>query len=342
MNIVYHLTSAPPRIAETDAVFQEVEWLRARFGGQTVNLFPLKHPTRLYPPCLYGLHAAADLRALDAAADLHHVFHFTLYPFPVLKSLKRPVLYTVVAGLQGQRRPASSALAAIRHVVVSNERDQRILQAWGIPQQGIDRHTLIRPGIDVARFHPAPPEVGPGFRLLAGSAPWVRAQFRQKGIDALLEVVRRTPDLRLVLLWRGLLFDALMHRISQHGVAERVEVINQRVDVDPLLARVHAAVVLAETPKIVKAYPHSLLESLAAGKPVLVSEAIPMADYVRATGCGEVVEAVTPNALAGAIARLRAAYAQRRASALQAGRRDFARERMLDAYGEVYRKSAGG
>jgi len=332
VNIVFHLTSAPPQIAETDAVFQEVEWLRGRFGGQTINLFPLKHPTRLYPPCLYGIHAASRLRKLDAEADLHHVFHFRLDPFPILWTLKRPVVYTVVAGLQGQRRPRPSALASVRHVVVSNERDRQVLESWGISE-----HTLIRPGIDVGRFHPAPPDSGSGFRLLAGSAPWVRAQFRQKGIDALLEVVRRTQDLRLVLLWRGLLYDELMRRIERSGVADRVEVLNERVDVDAVLARVHAAVVLAETPKLVKAYPHSLLESLAAGKPVLVSEAIPMADYVRATGCGEVAAEVTPEALAPAIKRLRDAYPQRRECALNSGRCDFARERMLDSYGEVYR-----
>jgi glycosyltransferase involved in cell wall biosynthesis len=60
-------------------------------------------------------------------------------------------------------------------------------------------------------------------------------------------------------------------------------------------------VVLAETPKLVKAYPHSLLESLAAGKPILVSGVISMADYVSDTKCGVVVPELGLESLAVAL-----------------------------------------
>ena len=41
---------------------------------------------------------------------------------------------------------------------------------------------------------------------------------------------------------------------------------------------------------IVRSYPHSLIEALVTGKPVLVSRSVPMADYVEQAGCGVVVE----------------------------------------------------
>jgi glycosyltransferase involved in cell wall biosynthesis len=336
MNVVYHLTSPPPVFPGADAVFQEVELLRRRFAGEAVQLYPLRHPSRWFPRRFYGLHCRSRLRQADGVADLHHVFYAELYPFPALRALRRPVIYSVVAGLDAGRRPPARALDSVRHVVVSNERDRDILASWGISNQ-----TLIRPGIDLSRFTPTPPPPGPDFTLLAGSAPWVRRQFRDKGIDAMLSAVRRIPRLRLVLLWRGRLYDSLMRRVRRLGVEDRVEVVNGSASVNDVLARVHAAIVLADSPRIVKAYPHSLLEALAAGRPVLVSEAIPMADYVRQTDCGAVVDGLDASALERAIERLQSDYPRLQQNALTVGRRDFSAEAMLAAHGKLYGEMAG-
>ena len=105
-----------------------------------------------------------------------------------------------------------------------------------------------------------------------------------------------------------------------------------------VLAGVHAVIALAETGNLVKTYPHSLLDALAAGKPVLVSRAIPMADYVERTGCGEVVEAVTPAAVATALAALESHYAARQAAARTVGQRDFSQAAMVVALGALYQE----
>ena len=188
-------------------------------------------------------------------------------------------------------------------IVVSNERDQATLHHWGL-----ENTRLIRPGIDTSRFIPAQPPTGPGFTLLFGSAPWSEPQFRSKGVEALLAAAEARPDLRLVFLWRGLLFEEMQARVAQRGLQARVEVINRQVDVNEVLARAHAAVVLAEDATLVKAFPHSLLESLAAGRPVLVSRALPMADYVERVGCGQVVEVVSSEGVLEALARLEVDY----------------------------------
>jgi glycosyltransferase involved in cell wall biosynthesis len=112
--------------------------------------------------------------------------------------------------------------------------------------------------------------------------------------------------------------------------------LSDRVDVGAVLARVHAAVVLADWTRLVKAYPHSLLEALACGRPVLVSEQIPMADYVRQTGCGEVVSGLAESALRRAVERLRENYDALSANALRVGRKDFRQDDLLAAYETVY------
>ena len=331
MSILYHLTIPCPAQPALDAVVQEVESLRARFGGETVYLNPARQPGSLYPERLYGLHRLIYLRQREATASLHHVYNSHLLYFPYLRWLRRPIIYSVTAGLRQQRPANLERLGELAAIVVSNERDQATLRGWGL-----ENARVIRSGIDTSRFSPTPPPAGPGFTLLAGSAPWSEPQFRSKGIEALLGAAEAHPNLRLIFLWRGLLFEEMQARVAQRGLQAQVEVINRRVEVDELLARVHAAVVLATDATLVKAFPHSLLESLAVGRPVLISRALPMADYVERVGCGQVVEQVGAEGVLEALARLEADYEPYRAAALWVGRRDFSREAMVEAYGRLY------
>ena len=336
MKVLYLLTSPPPPIPGTDAVFQEVSALCARFPATTLNLFPGTRPSRWIPRPLYGLHCRGDLLLQAPAHDLCHLFFPVLYPFPVLRRLRGPLVYSVVAGLAGQPRPALGDLADRLTVVVSNERDRDQAQAWGLA-----RVRLIRPGIDIERFRPTPLPPAPPFVVLVGSAPWTRAQFRTKGIDALLGAAARLPDLRLVFLWRGLHRDVLAERMARLGVAGQCEVINEHADVAALLARCHATAVLADSSKLVKAWPHSLLESLSCGRPVLVSAAVPMADYVAAQSCGVVCPDLSVPTVTAHLAQLRD---RREALAAQTtgAAAGFALPRFLDAHAELYRDVCAG
>ena len=162
------------------------------------------------------------------------------------------------------------------------------------------------------------------------------AQFQSKGVDALLTAAEQRPDLRLIFLWRGLLLDEMQKRVAQRGLGDRVDVISRRVDVNQVLSSVHAAVVLATDATLVKAFPHSLIESLAAGRPVLVSGVLPMADYVAQTGCGQVVDTVSPDGVLAGLARLETNYDSCRRAALQMGQQDFSLASFVRAYRQLY------
>lgn len=331
MNILYHLTAPAPPIPGTDAVFQEIEALRQRFGGELLQLYPLRRPSRFFPKALYGLHQRRALRRLEPNVDLHHLYYATLHPFPWLRALRKPLIYSVVAGMGPQSGCGRADWPKAVHTIVScNPRDEAALK-----QIKNVRCRIIRPGIAVERFNSVPIPLRDELILLVGSAPWIRRQFQTKGIDLLLDAAGSLP-LRLVFLWRGLLLDELKRRVARRGLNRRVEIINAPADVNQVLARVHAAIVLAQTEKLVKAWPHSLMEALATGKPVLVSACIPMADYVSATRCGEVVSQFTPDGLRSAIQGLMEHYADYRQNAQARGRNDFALAPMLEAYGAVY------
>jgi glycosyltransferase involved in cell wall biosynthesis len=200
----------------------------------------------------------------------------------------------------------------------------------------------VRAGVANGRFSHTPQPLNGKIRLLVASAPWSVAQFQSKGIDALLAFAAQRPDIELVCLWRGHFLDEMARRVVAHNLGNRVQVIDRLVDVNEILATVHATVNLATAEGIVKSYPHSLLDSLAAGKPVLVSRAIPMADTVAETGCGVVVEAVTPQVIGQAVAELVANYKGMVATAVRVGQRDFSLETMIDSYRAVYQAALRG
>jgi glycosyltransferase involved in cell wall biosynthesis len=281
---------------------------------------------------LFGFHKLGQLRSLEANHNVHHLYNPDPFPFPVLRLLRRPVVYSLTGGI-GNRRlnvPFFSSLAA---VTVADEDSLEALRSLGL-----DNAVLVRPGIDTTRFTPAPIPVRDEIRLMVGSAPWTRAQFRTKGVDALLAAAQRSPRLRLVFLWRGVLAEEMDRRVRQLNLGGRVTVLNERVDVNGVLAGVHASVTLATAPAIVKSYPHSLLESLAAGKPVLVSRAIPMAGYVERNGCGRVVESVSPEGVLTAIEALARDYEDLQRAALRVGQVDFSRSAMIESFQRVYER----
>lgn len=331
MNILYHLATLPPKLPEAEAISQEITTLCDRFKAKVIYINPNQHSRLYIPRLLFGFHKLKALRQAEAQLDLHHFYNPDPFPFPYLRRLRKPVVYSITCGV-GERRPNLAYLASFKAVAVSDERSLKRLQTWGL-----DNVFLVRAGIDTRRFTFSPlPLPRSEIKLMIASAPWTLAQFGSKGIDALLEAAQLDPRLRLTFLWRGVLTEEMKKRVQARRLERQVEIIDQQVDVNQILAGVHATVVLATSVGIIKAQPHSLLDSLAAGKPVLLSRAIPMSDYVEQVGCGQVVEQVTPEAILKAVEALVKDYEQHQSAAQEAGQRDFSQEVMLDSFQRLY------
>lgn len=329
MNVLYHLTVLPPKIPEAEALSQEISALRRRFKGDLVYLNPNQHSPVYLPRLLFGLPKLKALRIMEREVQLHHVYNPDPFPFPILRLLQRPVIYTITSGVGEWLKPGYfNALAA---VAVADERSLKRLEA-----NGVKNGVLVRPGIDTSRFTCSPLPLRSDVKLMVASAPWTQAQFQTKGVDALLTAARQNPRLHLVFLWRGVLAEAMTERVRRLDLAKQVTIIDELVDVNRVLAGVHASITLAAKPGLIKSYPHSLLDSLAAGKPVLVSRAIPMADYVEATGCGRVIDQVNPADILTAVDALVQDYDAYQAIARQVGQRDFTQEAMITSYQKLY------
>lgn len=337
MSVLYLLTAPPPPTPGTDAVYQDVDLLRRAFPSEAMTLAPQRSSTRRVPKQLYGLHNVHRLRRAELAHDINHVFFSKLYAFPALRLLRNPLVYTVTASLDGRQRPRGLGwLRGLHRIIVSNDRDARVLSGWGLAN-----HTIVPPGIDTAGITTRALALDHELNLLMASAPWNVSQFASKGIDALLAAAQALPFLRLILLWRGTLPEELQRRIDRMGIGARVEVVNRKVNINDYLKRVHAAIVLAEDGGLVKAYPHSLVEALAAGKPVLLNSAIAMSDYVSINRCGVVLPDVSSHSLVAAINELKLNYSALASNAAKLQGGLFSIDAMVENYRRVYHEAAG-
>ncbi len=337
MSVAFLIPTPPPVLPAAEAYAQEIEALKARFGGRVFylnpNRFLPRHLPVQIPRPVFGFHCLPRLLLAGRRHRIYQLYSPNLYPYPVLSLLRRPVVYTLTGRAADEPMRASRVAAFNRLAAVTVPDPTSLERLRGL---GLRNVRTVRAGIDTGRFRHRPLPIEGEVRLLMASAPWTRAQFRTKGFDALLGAAAAEPRLRLTFLWRGVLTGEARRRIKERGLGDRVRLIDRLVDVDAALAEAHAAVNLADRGDVVKAFPHSLMESLAAGKPVLVSRAIPMADYVEARGLGAVVETVSAGGLLAALEELLAGYPEAQRRALEHGRRDFALETMIDSFEKVY------
>lgn len=303
MRVLYHITSSLPRIPGTDALYQEVHHLCNSFEGKIIRWYPFHNYTKFFLPLFYGFHQILTIKRAEADYDLHHIFNPNWYHFPILRILKKPVVYSISGGFNPDLLPGP-----VQNMYLVLQSNQEKLLA---EQRGWKTVSVITAGIDTSRFQVVPkPVINHEFVLLAGSAPWISEQFERKGFDLLLKVMQRDASIRLICLWRGYLYDEWMMRIASAGLSERVEVYNEYINLPTIMNEIHASIVMADHSDIVKAWPHSLLESIASGRPIILNNKIKLSDFVKSTGCGVVLEDMEINELEIAIKKLRERYEQ--------------------------------
>lgn len=195
---------------------------------------------------------------------------------------------------------------------------------------GLDPARVIvgRNGTDTAHIRPEPWPNRPAVGFISGAAP-------SRGIEALIEAGRilrgRVPDLR-VLLWLAGTSEGSRRYLESLQAATAAEPW-VRVETAPyaeLSVTLGQATVMC-IPHPANVYfdvmlPVKLLDSMAAGRPVVVTPRTEMAGIVRDANCGLVTVGDTPEDLADGIGRLLddEALARRLAAAGRAAaERDF-------------------
>lgn len=222
------------------------------------------------------------------------------------------------------------SVAVDRYVTVSEYVAGGLREHFGLPERKI---RVVRNGICVARFErPSSPALRE--QLCAGAGRRVVLTVARldpgKGHRYLLSAAAQVPDALFVLAGEGPERAALEQQARQLGIEDRVVFLGQREDVPELLASCDLFVL----PSLNEGLPLSILEAMAAGRPVLATDVGGVGETVVA---GETALLVPPRDPEG-LARAMRAVLDDPARARRLGAAGQARARQeFDASGMVAR-----
>jgi glycosyltransferase involved in cell wall biosynthesis len=211
---------------------------------------------------------------------------------------------------------------AARHadglVAVSSGLRQRLVEL-GVPAE---RVRMLRNGVDLALFHPYDREAAR--EALGFTRPTVLAVGNLvplKRHNLMIEALPQLPELQLVIVGDGPERAAIENLARERSVADRVQFLG-RLPQD-CLPEIYSAADLLLLVSTHEGWPNVLLESMACGTPVVVSEIGGLTDIIAAAEAGRIVADVTPSRLAKAIRDLLAAPPPRAATRAYAERFDW-------------------
>ena len=203
-------------------------------------------------------------------------------------------------------------------VAVSSGLRQRLVEL-GI---GAERVQVLRNGVDLAFFHPC--DRAAAQQALGFARPIVLAVgnlVTLKRHNLVVEALTQLPEVELVIVGDGPERGAIENLARKRGIADRVR-LPGRVPQDRL-PRFYSAADLLVLVSTHEGWPNVLLESMACGTPVVVSDIAGITDIVASVDAGRIVADVTPRRLATAIRELLAAPPSRAATRAYAEQFDW-------------------
>jgi L-malate glycosyltransferase len=227
--------------------------------------------------------------------------------------------------------------------ICSSEAIRQLLIQEGVPAQ---RVVTVHEGVDLDRVAKAPPVSLHEELWLPHHAPVVgniAALVPHKGQKHLVEaaalVVRKVPDARFAIAGEGELRESLERQIREHHLEKHVFLLGFRPDVLSLLKAFDVFVMSS----VMEGLGTSLLDAMAAGKPIVATRAGGIPEVIADGETGLLVEPRDHHAMADAIVRLLEDEALRRRmgeAGLARARAQFSAERMVKETLTVYRRVA--
>jgi teichuronic acid biosynthesis glycosyltransferase TuaC len=249
--------------------------------------------------------------------DAHYFYPDGVAAVLLGRALGRPVVVTargsdlnVIARYWTPRRWICwAARRADGLVAVSRGLQQRFVEL-GIAAEKV---RVLRNGVDLALFHPH--DRGAARQALGLSRPTLLAvgnlvALKRHGL--IVEAMARLPETELVIVGEGPERGAVERLARERRLADRVRLLG-RVP-QARLPEIYSAADLLVLVSTHEGWPNVLLESMACGTPVVVSNIAGIADIVAAAEAGRIVADVTPDRLAATIRDLLAAPPPRAAT----------------------------
>jgi teichuronic acid biosynthesis glycosyltransferase TuaC len=244
-----------------------------------------------------------DGRGFDLI-DAHYFYPDGIAGVLLGRALRRPVVVTARGSdlniIAQFAIPCRWIRWAAQHadglVAVSGGLKQRLVELGILPE----RVRVLRNGVDLALFQPH--ERDAARRSLGFTRPTLLAVgnlVALKRHHLMVEAVALLPDVELVIVGEGPERKAIESLAHDRRVADRVRLLG-RVPQERL-PEIYSAADLLLLASTHEGWPNVLLESMACGTPVVVSEIGGIADIVAAPEAGRIVPDPTPSRLAEAV-----------------------------------------
>jgi glycosyltransferase involved in cell wall biosynthesis len=331
--VAYWTSAFEPGI---EAIANEVALLRQRFPSSVAWGLSHRHWVLLswrrgfcLNPRLHLLFRAAA-RMLEPVFQLNHIFGSLGDWFYLQGKRRRPTVLTMTSLTPAVERPL---LERVDRFVVEYPAGREHLERLGI---GTGRIRLIFPAVNLKVFCPAEAPAGP-FTVLFASSPDDESWLEARGVPLLLEAAAYRPDMRFRLLWRpwGSGLARVRRWIEERGLRNVELLVGYWKDMARQYNAAHVTVAPFTDMERSKVAPNSLVESLACGRPVLVTEPVGLADLVREAGVG-VVSPASGAALAERLDELQAEWPRYSQPARRLAERWFGADQFLRDYHRLY------
>jgi glycosyltransferase involved in cell wall biosynthesis len=321
--------------ADIEAVASEVATLRRAFPGSMAWGVGARNWLRVSRHGI-GVNARLHLlfRGLTQIAqrcfDVQHLFGGLGDWFHLRAVARRPVVLTMAVEAEASD---AALLQKVDRFVAEWPLDDEELQRLGLSREIV---RTIYPPVDLQRFQPSPPPGGP-FTVVFASSPDRADWLRARGVELILDAAERCPDYRFLLIWRpwGNSLPAIRQLVDSRKL-QNVEIEVGRVrDMAESYRRGHVTVAPFVDPRCSKPAPNSIVESLACGRPVVVTAAVKLARLIDEAGAG----LVSPTAGLGLAECLRAiadSWRERSNAARMLAEAHFSESSFVANYRQLY------
>ena len=287
-----------------------------------MSIAPLAIFSALLPVVRRQLRGGQEFDLIDA----HYFYPDGVAAVMLGRALGRPVVVTargsdlnVIAEYAAARRWISWSARQADGLVAVSRGLKRRLMALGVLEE---RVRVLRNGVDLALFRPVDRDAAR--RALGLTRPTLLAVGNLVGLKRhrmMVEALVGLPATDLLIVGEGPERGAIEAVARERGVGDCVRLLGHLPQ--DRLPEIYSAADLLLLVSTHEGWPNVLLESMACGTPVIVSEIDGIGDIVAAPEAGQIVQEPTPDRLAAAIREFLAALPARAATRAYAERFDW-------------------
>jgi glycosyltransferase involved in cell wall biosynthesis len=337
MRVAYWTSALEPAM---EAIASEVAILRRQFArsfawGLNRRCWARisRHGLHLHPRLHLGFRLLVSV--LEPAFQLNHIFGSVGDWFYLQGKRRRPTILTAAAWSD----PVQAVfLERVDQFVVEYPEGTAYLHGLGIPSHKV---RLIFPPVDLDRFAYQPPASAP-FTVLFASSPDTESGLHDRGLPQLLDAAALRPGYRFRLVWRpwGDRGARVRQWVGKRGLRNVELVVGDCPNMVHHYRRAHVTVAPFTNRATTKPAPNSLLESLACGRPVVMTAVVGLAEMI-ASGCAGRVCAPTAESLVQELDRLNREWQHYSVGARTLAEQRFGVDRFLTGYASLYQEVLG-